>query len=165
MHNPFKFGDPVWGEFYLPRKELAFTIRQFLENRIHVVLMGPRRFGKTSFVLNLLEQLEQQGYTCLFADIFNITSHRDFMQQLLKAIEEKRSFKNRLRAWWEKIKKLYPRVSAEFDSTTGHSSYGFTLTQLSEEDTKSVIQDLLRGLSDLGSKVIIALDEFQKSLK
>jgi hypothetical protein len=60
--NPFKFGNPVEGDYYLPRPELFSTVRQFIENRIHIVLMGPRRFGKTSFVLNLLGMLEKNGY-------------------------------------------------------------------------------------------------------
>ena len=53
--NPFKFGDPVEGEYYLPHPDLAKMVTQFLENHIHVVLSGPRRFGKTSFVINLLK--------------------------------------------------------------------------------------------------------------
>lgn len=83
--NPFKFGNPVEGDYYLPRPELTATIQQFLENRIHIVLMGPRRFGKTSFSLNLLDEFEKNGYSCLYVDIFNITSHRDFLQQLVRA--------------------------------------------------------------------------------
>ena len=160
--NPFKFGDPVEGDYYLPRPALSATIRQFLENRIHIVLMGPRRFGKTSFVLNLLSQLEKDGYSCLFVDIFNITSHRDFLHQLLRAVRAKKSFRDTLKSFWEKIKRLRPQVSTEFDNLTGNPSISFTLAQLDDEDAKTAIQDLLEGLSNLGSKVIVALDEFQK---
>lgn len=59
--NPFNFGDPVQGRYYYPRNQLSHTVKQFLENRVHVVLMGPRRFGKTSFVLDLFTQLEKAG--------------------------------------------------------------------------------------------------------
>ncbi len=160
--NPFKFGDPVEGDYYLPRPALSTTLRQFLENRIHIVLMGPRRFGKTSFVLNLLNQLENDGYSCLFIDIFNITSHRDFLHQILRAVRTKKSFKETLRSWWKKIKRLNPQISADFDPITGNPSFSFTLAQLDDEDAKTAIQDLLEGLSSLGDKVIVVLDEFQK---
>lgn len=160
--NPFKFGDPVEGDYYLPRPALSVTIRQFLENRIHIVLMGPRRFGKTSFVLNLLSQLEKEGYNCLFVDIFNITSHRDFLHQLLRAMRAKKSFKDTLKAWWEKIKRLRPQISADFDPAMGSQSFSFTLAHLGDEDAKTAIQDLLEGLTHLGSKVVVTLDEFQK---
>ncbi|MBA2369872.1 MAG: ATP-binding protein [Candidatus Protochlamydia sp.] len=112
--NPFRFGDPVEGEYYLPRPDLSNLIRQFLENRVHIVLMGPRRFGKTSFVLNLLEQLQKEGYSCLFVDIFNITSYRDFLHQLLRAIRVRKSFSVTLRSWWDKTKRFCPQVSADF---------------------------------------------------
>ncbi len=160
--NPFKFGDPVEEDYYLPRPKLSALIRQFLENHIHIVLMGPRRFGKTSFVWHLLKQFEKEGYHCLFVDIFNITSHRDFLHQLLRSIRAKKSFKDTLQSWWKKIKQLSPQVAADVDPLTGYPSFSFTLTQLADEDAKAAIQDLLDELSKLGSKVIVALDEFQK---
>lgn len=160
--NPFKFGNPVQGDFYLPRPELAATLRQFLENRIHIVLMGPRRFGKTSFVLSLFNQLERDGYTCLFVDIFNITSHKDFLHQLLRAIRSRKSLQGTLKSLWGQLKRLGPQVSADFDAATGSSSFSLSLTELKEEDVQATIQDLLEGLARLGKKVVIALDEFQK---
>ncbi len=160
--NPFKYGNPVEGDFYLPRPELANTIKNFLENRINIVLIGPRRFGKTSFSLNLLNEFEKIGYSCLYVDIFNITSHRDFLQQLVRAIRSKQSFKNTLKIWWEKIKRLVPQVSMEIDPMMNNPSFSFTLAQLADEDAKIAIQDLFEGLSSLGDKVIVVLDEFQK---
>ena len=160
--NPFKFGDPVEGDYYLPRPELSTMVRQFLENRIHSVLMGPRRFGKTSFVMNLLKELEKDGYTCLLVDIFNITSHKDFLNQLVRAIASKRSLVEKLKAFFKGIRRIAPKITADFDSTTGSQSYGLTISHLQEEDIKTAIQDLLEELSTFGSKVIVTLDEFQK---
>ncbi len=157
--NPFKFGDPVEGEYYLPRPELQNVIRQFLGNRIHVVLIGPRRFGKTSFVLNLLQELEKQSYTCFFVDIFNITSHRDFLQQLLRALYSKKSLWTTFKEW---ICKVRPKITADFDSQSGQSSIGLTIDRFSEEDVKESIQNVLLGFGELGDRVILAIDEFQK---
>ncbi len=157
--NPFQFGDPVEGDYYLPRPELENTVRQFLENRIHVVLIGPRRFGKTSFVLNLLEKLKKNGFTCLFVDVFNITSHKDFLQQMLRALRSKKGWLEELVT---KISKIRPKVSAEIDPHTGNPSFGFALGQSTEGDVKEIIQDLLEGLEKLGARVIFTIDEFQK---
>ena len=84
IRNPFKFGDPVEGSYYLKRPQLSKLVTQFLENQIHVVLIGPRRFGKTSFTLNLLKDLEKESYSCLFIDIFNI--HFCIHEKLFKHI-------------------------------------------------------------------------------
>lgn len=64
--------------------------------------------------------------------------------------------------WWEGIRHTVPKITADFDHITGSSSFGFTLGQLGEEDVKNAIQDLLESLSDLGKRVIVVLDEFQK---
>lgn len=157
--NPFQFGNPVEGEYYLERLELSQTITQFLGNRTHVVLIGPRRFGKTSFVLNLLKQFENLSYTCVFVDIFNITSLRDFLQQMLRALEPKRSIWSKL---FRSVAQMRPKISAEIDSHSGQPSIGLALDKFTEKDIKDAVQDLFSDISKLGDRVIIAIDEFQK---
>lgn len=157
--NPFQFGNPVEGDYYLDRPELSNTLMQFLSNRSHVVLIGPRRFGKTSFVLKLLKEFEKQSYVCVFVDIFNITSLRDFLQQMLRALDPKKSFWNK---FIQSISSFRPKLSAEIDSNSGQPSFGMTIDKLSEKDVKDAIQDLFADMSKLGKQVIIAIDEFQK---
>lgn len=157
--NPFQFGNPVEGEYYLDRPELSKILAQFLSNRSHVVLIGPRRFGKTSFVLNLLKEFEKLSYVCVFVDIFNITSLRDFLQQMLRALDPKKSFWSKL---VKSISTYRPKLSGEIDPHSGQPSFGITLDKFSEKDIKDAVQDLFSDISKLGSHVIIAIDEFQK---
>jgi uncharacterized protein len=160
--NPFKFGNPVKEAYYLPRPELESLVNQFLANRIHVVLMGPRRFGKTSFVLNLLEQQERAGTTCLYLDIFNITSHRDFLQQLLRAIKSKTSILKRFTQWLNNVPNLRPKFSVAVDPNSGETSIGLSADNSAEKDVKELIQDVLAAIPEIGDQVIVAIDEFQK---
>ncbi len=162
--NPFKFGDPVEGDFYLARPDLESLVSQFVLNRIPVVLIGPRRFGKTSFVLNLLQKVSQDSYSYIFVDIFNITSHRDFLHQMLRAIKERANWKESMQAMFSSIPKLRPKVSAQFDGHTGYPSFDFSFDKASsvEDDVKELIQDVFSGLSKLGKNLIFAIDEFQK---
>lgn len=163
MTNPFRFGDPVEGDYYLSRPELTQTITQFLGNRIHVVLVGPRRYGKTSFVLNLLQELEEQSFVCLLVDIFNITSHRDFLHQLLRAQHiKKKGLSGTFKNWLKFVSKLRPKMSANIDSETGRPSFTVTLDKIPDKDVKELIQELLSGLSSQGERVVLAIDEFQK---
>jgi hypothetical protein len=162
--NPFKFGDPVEGDFYLPRPDLESFVSQFVLNRIPVVLIGPRRFGKTSFLLNLLKKISQDSHSYIFVDIFNITSHRDFLHQILRAIKEKTNWKESIQTVFSSISKLRPKVSAQFDGHTGYPSFDFSLDKSisAEADVKELIQDVFSGLSKLGKHLIFAIDEFQK---
>lgn len=160
--NPFKFGDPVEGEYYLPRENLSQLVLQFLVNHINVILIGPRRFGKTSFVLNLLKDLEKDSFSTLFVDIFNITSHKDFFHQILRALSLKKSWLDHLKKMGKLLIDVRPKLTADFDKVTGQPSLGFALNPPEEKEIKESIQDLLADLESLGKRVIIVIDEFQK---
>lgn len=158
--NPFKFGNPVSGDYYFPRPELAGMVRQFLQNHIHVVLMGPRRFGKTSFVLDLFEHLEKEGISTLLVDIFNVTSHRDFLHQLLRALRNKQKIRHKLVNVWKSLGRLKPKLNFEVDPHTGN--FNSSLGALDDVEVRLAIQDVLDGLQTLGEKAVVAFDEFQQ---
>jgi len=160
--NPFRFGDPVQGDYYMPLPDFDRIVLQFIDNRIHTVLIGPRRFGKTSFVLRLLEECEASGRICLFADIFNITSHRDFLQQILRAVRSKKSWQGKLREWIETIPRLRPKLIMESDSATGLPSFTLSTDITDDKDVKETILDVFTAIERLGEHVVVAIDEFQK---
>ncbi|MBF0441528.1 MAG: ATP-binding protein [Oligoflexales bacterium] len=160
--NPFKFGDPVRDEFYLPRPALSNVVRQFVENQVNIVLIGPRRFGKTSFILDTLKGLEGVGRIPIYIDIYNITSHRDFLRMLILKFREKQSWWRKLKDWFVSIPRLRPKFSLDVDQATGSSSVGMSLSSnLSPDDVKDVIVETLKFLKELGPNIVVAFDEFQ----
>lgn len=163
IKNPFSFGNPVEGDYYLPRPDLEKTVSNFLENKIPVILIGPRRFGKTSFLLNLLYK-NQNSHPFLFIDIFNITSHKDFLLQLVRALHKKRTLWDKAKNAIKSISRARPKVTTQFDSQTHQPTFDFSLdfSNADERDIKESIQDLLSSLSKLGKGLILAIDEFQK---
>ncbi len=63
-------GKPATGKDFIGRdKELAL-IMEYLKLGQSIVLLAPRRFGKTSLVLEVLERLHKQGLFTAFVDIF-----------------------------------------------------------------------------------------------
>ena len=48
--NPFRFGSVVTGEYFTNRKKEIKEIVSEIESGQHIVLMSPRRYGKTSLV-------------------------------------------------------------------------------------------------------------------
>ncbi len=159
--NPFQFGDPVEGRYYLERPELSNYVGQLLDSRIHSVLIGPRRFGKTSFALNLLNEKEAQNRSGLFVDIFNVTSHRDFLHQILRSFRKKTSWRARLKKWIENIPRLKWKLSMEIDDV-GQPIWGLSTNVSAQTDIKEAIQDVLASLASLDDQVIVVIDEFQK---
>lgn len=162
--NPFKFGDPVEEEFYVSRPQLEKTVLQFLDNRIHVVLIGPRRFGKTSFILNLLNKYETQSKPYLYIDIFNITSHKDFLHQILRGLKSRKKLGDKFKSMFQAIPRIRPKITTQIDSNIGQTSFdlSFDLATSSEKDVKEIIQDVLSELENLGKGLLFVIDEFQK---
>ena len=50
MDNPFKFGTLVDEPYFTDRVEELARIGQFLKSENHLVLISPRRYGKSSLV-------------------------------------------------------------------------------------------------------------------
>ncbi|RLD55830.1 MAG: hypothetical protein DRJ05_12325 [Bacteroidetes bacterium] len=77
-------GKPVTGKEFIGRgKELALLM-EYMKMGQSVVLVAPRRFGKTSLVLEALSRLKKQNYYTAFVDVFTNPT----LDLLSKAITE-----------------------------------------------------------------------------
>ena len=56
MENPFKFGTIVEEDYFTDRVEEVAYIEQFVKSANHLVLISPRRFGKSSVVAKAVKQ-------------------------------------------------------------------------------------------------------------
>ena len=157
--NPFRYGVPVEGKYYFPLPGFSKHIRSYLDNRINVILYGPRRFGKTSFILDLIDEQEKQGMKCLHIDVYNITSHLDFLQQIIRGLNKKQSWAKKILSKYRHFKML---PTAEIDPITGQQSYTLKPDFTSTEDIKVTIQNTFSEIGKLDKRVLVAIDEFQK---
>ncbi len=70
--NPYIAGNPVHGNFgFFGRGDILRQVEQVLAapNQNAVVLVGPRRIGKTSILLRLQESLPSDQYTVVYQDL------------------------------------------------------------------------------------------------
>ena len=69
MQNPFKFGSVVTGEDFADRRrELAELVRELKDGQ-HLFLLSPRRYGKTSLIITLLDRLHGRGVLVAYVEI------------------------------------------------------------------------------------------------
>jgi len=61
--NPFKFGTIVQGEFFTNRIEELEHVKQMLDSENHLMLISPRRFGKSSLITKVLMQTGRPSIT------------------------------------------------------------------------------------------------------
>ena len=71
ISNPFIVSKSIPNELFCDRKEETATLIKQIENGRNVVLVSPRRMGKTGLIHHLFRQdLIQDGYYTFFIDIF-----------------------------------------------------------------------------------------------
>ncbi|MES2984211.1 MAG: hypothetical protein V4735_03385 [Pseudomonadota bacterium] len=164
--NPFRFGAPVEGVFYFERKRLRDSCEALLANGMSVMLVGPRRLGKTSFAKNFCKMWETKRLgDALILDVYNVSSHQDFLLQLLNALQSKRSL-------WEKVcdwTKRLPERLKPANLSVGNDDIGkLTLSWLAEEgaqEKKLYIIETLESLATLDGHVCVVIDECQQLSK
>ena len=83
MANKFSYGTLAKGDFFTDRKSELLRMKQFLDSENHLVLISPRRYGKSSLVKKCVEEV---GRPYIWLDLQYVVSVASFTTQLLKAI-------------------------------------------------------------------------------
>lgn len=154
MENPFKFGSIVENEFFTDRVKETKYICNFLNSRNHLVLISPRRFGKSSLVLKVVKKTNRP-FVCL--NLQKVTSIADFAAKLLAEVYKTHT--------WEKIKqqvmrfRIIPTITS--NQVTGAVEIGFQPTQ----DQRVLLEDVFSLMEDAHNdtnRLVVILDEFQE---
>lgn len=77
MKNPFPVGVPAKGGDLIGRERELRSISEMLLGGQSVILISPRRYGKTSLSLEILRRLKKEGCYTLYLDIFSILDRYD----------------------------------------------------------------------------------------
>ena len=81
MENPFRFGTIVEEEFFTYRVSEVAYISQFVQSANNLILISPRRFGKSSVVAKDLKQSKRKHIT---VNLQQVTSVSDLSAKLLR---------------------------------------------------------------------------------
>jgi hypothetical protein len=152
--NPFKFGTIVDGQYFTDREDEIAKIKSYLDSENHLIIISPRRFGKTSLIRKVLSESEHHY---LHLDMQLVISEDDFASQLLKRIYRIFPFqklKTKIRTF-----RLIPSVI--LNPVTGDTEITF------KPGSKDLapLEDVLNLIEKLGSgnkKIKVVLDEFQE---
>lgn len=152
--NPFKFGTVVDGSYFTNREEEIAKISSFIKGENHLILISPRRFGKTSLIRKVVNE---SGRKYIFIDMQVVLSPEDFASQLLKRVY--RLYPVQKIKGFIKTFRLIPVVT--LNPVTGETEISFRpgsgeLTPL--EDVLNLIEKLSVGKK----KIIVVMDEFQE---
>lgn len=84
MNRLFPTGVPVLGKDLAGRDKEKKRVKQLLKSGQSVVLYGPRRIGKTSIGLTVLDELKAEGLFTGHADIFESATLSIFSQRIVE---------------------------------------------------------------------------------
>ena len=154
MENPFKFGTIVEEEYFTDRvKEVAY-IKEFVNSANHLVIISPRRFGKSSVVAKAVKQTGRKHIT---VNLQQVTSVSDLSAKLLREFFKVHPLE-RVRHLITHFR-IIPTVSS--NPITGSMDVSFQ----PGVDDSVVLEDVMTLIEQAHSerdRIIIVLDEFQE---
>ncbi len=154
MKNPFKFGTIVEDNFFTDRvKELAY-IKHAMNSENHLILISPRRFGKSSLVKKAVKEL---GRPYISINLQMVVSTENLAITLLKEVFKLHPM--------EKIKHLMSHFRIIPSITTNPMTDAVDISFQPMIDTTVALEDALKLLEKVSSpenQMIVVLDEFQE---
>lgn len=86
MVNPFEFSEPVQGDSFTDREQELKTLTARMLAGQNVIVISPRRFGKTSLILNAQEVVRKRGGRTGIANLFWCQTRQEVAQELATAV-------------------------------------------------------------------------------
>ncbi len=161
-NKTFVYGVSVEGSNFTDRVKESRRLKMNFENGLNVVLISPRRMGKTSLVKHVREMVDSSMIQTVYVDIYDCRSEYDFYNKFAEALLKQTASKMELAL--ENVKRflvrLTPKVAFSPDLASEYSfSLGITPKEYSPEEILSLPEILARHI---GKHIVVCIDEFQQ---
>ena len=165
--NPFLYGSLALDEAFTDREREVAELRSDLLNGQDVVILAPRRYGKTSLVWRVQQEILKKRVLVAQVDLMTTPTKERLAEKLAKTIHEDIAsalFRARdaALAIFRGLR-VTPRMT--LDPNDGSVSFGFDVGHRSA-DVDATLERLLELPGELGAdrkrRVVLVLDEFQE---
>jgi uncharacterized protein len=165
---PFRFGQVVSNEYFVGRAAELASLSVDLRTATNVVLISPRRFGKTSLVLRVLRELERDDVLVAYVDLLRTPSKERLASHLAAAVYHGLLGRGgqalqRATEWFSQLR-IRPKITLNSDGTPSFEFAGGAPSQ----DVDATIEHLLEMPQtvalDRKRRVVLVFDEFQEVL-
>jgi uncharacterized protein len=164
--NPFRFGPLALDEAFTDRQAEIDSLVADARNGQDVVVLAPRRYGKSSLVWRVAQELITEDVLVAQVDLMRTPTKDQLATKLARTIHEELA--TRLWNAKERLKvfaglRLKPTITV--DPNDGAVSFSFD-ARAAEEDIDATLEELLTMLgriaAERGRRVVLVLDEFQE---
>lgn len=162
MEKAFVYGMSVGGDNFTDRIEETKRIKLDFENGINVILISPRRMGKTSLVKKVISEMNTPEIKVVYMDIYDCRCEYDFYNRFAETIMK--STGNQLEQVMENIKRFLVRVSPKLSfSPEPNSEFSVSLGITPKEYFPEEILELPERIAkEQGVRIVVCIDEFQQ---
>jgi hypothetical protein len=162
MDRAFVYGMSVEGENFTDRVKETKRLKLDFENGINVILVSPRRMGKSSIVKRVKSEMTNPGIKIVLMDIYDCRSEYDFYNRFASAIIKETSTKTE--QILENIKRflvrLTPKISFSPEPMSEVSlSLGITPQNYQPEEILQLPEMIAQ---EQGVHLVVCIDEFQQ---
>lgn len=162
INRSFIYGVSVSGDNFTDRVKETKRLKMDFENGLNVVLISPRRMGKTSLVKKVQQVVDSSIVHTVYIDIYDCKSEYDFYNKFAESVLKQTS--GRMELFLEKTKKfltrLTPKVSFSPDPTADYSvSLGITPKEYTPEEILQLPELIAQ---QIGKHIVVCIDEFQQ---
>lgn len=164
MKSPFQYGTLVDKENFVNRVEERKQLKELLGSGINVMLISPRRWGKSSLVKVAMDELVQENkdIRVCYIDAFSIKTEAEFYQTFAKEViaTSASTLEKRLEDIKHFLKGISPSITLKSDST---DSMSFDLKfDLVDRDIMEVLELPEKIAVAKGLRIVVCIDEFQQ---
>ena len=164
MKNPFLLKGYMSTEYFCDRKKETSDLIRFIINDNNVVLVSPRRMGKTGLIEHCFRQKEiSKKYYTFFVDIYATHNLQEFVYKLGKEIFER--LKPRGKKFVENFFSIISSLRPAFklDKITGTPIFDIGIGEI--HSAEITLEEIFKYLNTSDKPCIIAIDEFQQIAK
>lgn len=162
--NPFIVAGRIPSEYFCDRHLESDRLIKSLTNGVNLVLISPRRMGKTGLIRFCYDRPELEGlYYTFFIDILHTSSLREFTYLLGREIFETLLPKSKKMAGLlvRTLKSISGKLG--FDPLTQSPVFNIELGDI--EWPEYTLQEIFQCLEQADKPCVVAIDEFQQIAK
>ncbi|MBO5539244.1 MAG: ATP-binding protein [Prevotella sp.] len=162
MNRAFVYGMSVEGENFTDRVQETKRLKLNFENGINVILVSPRRMGKSSIVKKVKSEITDPAIKVVFMDIYDCRSEYDFYNRFASVLIKETATKTE--QILDNIKRflvrLTPKIAFSPEPLSEISlSLGITPNNYQPEEILQLPELIAK---EQGIHLVICIDEFQQ---
>jgi hypothetical protein len=164
MRNPFTIGIIDDDHHFCNRIKEKDELKRYAMSGENVVMLSPRRLGKSSLVGRVQKNLANEGFLTIYVDFFSVISEQDVISRIASAFAKAigKGFDNQ--TTMEKVGQFFSKMIVSMEPTPEGPRFSFRFNPDVKPDQH--IEDMLADLQNYVTKhnlrSQVTFDEFQE---